>query len=138
MRPTMKKIIPRYLTFCFLIAITCVAGCAPVTITPSTHPNLTTLGKITYVRVQDIKTRREGEQLQAYVTLLNSHRKNEVLYYRFRWLDSDGILVGDEPTWRTITFFGEQTKTLKGSTTNPGASDFNLEIAADKAKSLLN
>ena len=113
-------------------------SCTPITITPDTHPNIVPLGKLSFVQVQDVKNRREGDKLQAHVSLLNSNRKSETIYYRFKWLDSDGLAIGDEPVWKTETFFGEQSKVINGSTTNSAAIDFTLELASGKAKSLRN
>lgn len=107
-----------------------VVACAPITITPQTHDNIKPLGRLTYIKVEDVKVRK-NDQLQVYITLLNSHRKNEKIYYRFKWLDSDGIELGDKPVWKTQIFYGEQTQVIKGVTQDPRAVDFEFEIASD-------
>ena len=89
------------------------------------------------IKVLDVKSSTKSGQLQATITLLNSHRKSETLYYRFKWLDQDGVPI-DNSSWKTLIFYGEQSQVLKGVATVTGASDFILELASDKARSIKN
>jgi uncharacterized protein YcfL len=120
---------------CLLITL---LACSTKTITPETHAKVVPLGNVHEVKVQNVTYRRENGFLTAYITLLNSHRHREELLYRFNWVDSYGLPVGSEESWKPKLIQGEQTVTLRGMAKNEAAVDFKIELSSDNANAINN
>src|SRR5207302_213682 len=61
------------------------------------------------------------EQLMQCSIELQSHtHDSQKLYYSWRWMDSDGFALSDDP-WRFLPLLGDEHKQLSGTATQPRA-----------------
>jgi len=79
-------------------------------------------------KVLSIHTTVDDKKMKAQVELTNDRGRRDVIYYRFKWQDSDGVQVGDVENWKTASFEGGQTDTVVGVAPSEVAVDFRFEI----------
>lgn len=117
----------------FLILLACVAaaaltavGCAKDEITPKlAYPQ--THGD-NGVRVVSLQASRQGDILTVQAELKNTNSANARAYYRFRWLDGEGTVIGSNALWKPVLIYGNQSIFVKDSAPSPNASDYRLEL----------
>jgi uncharacterized protein YcfL len=80
------------------------------------------------VEVSEMRVVRRNETLIVQTDLKNSERKDRQVFYRFKWLDSSGMQVGDGEPWKQLTIYGQQVQTLKGIAPTSATTDFRLEM----------
>ncbi|MDR2165941.1 MAG: YcfL family protein [Zoogloeaceae bacterium] len=102
---------------------------AQVTGDGSIASKVESLGEMANLKVSDLRVvaRRDG-LLRVQVTITNESSANEQLYYRFRWLDNDGLVVWEEEPWKPEVVYGLQSKILTGIAPTFQATDFRLEV----------
>ena len=71
---------------------------------------------------------RKADVLVVQADLYNVTKKNRTVFYRFRWLDSDGSQVGDGEAWKKLPVLGEQTQTIRGVAPTSAVVDLRLEM----------
>ena len=106
----MKQTLIRGLLGCALLGLTPLAALAaePGTIASKVEE----LGKMTYLKVVDLRAVKRDGLLRIQATLENSSSDVQQLYYRFRWLDEDGFVVWEEEPWKPETVYGLQKKVI--------------------------
>lgn len=90
------------------------------------------LGKMTYLKVADLRAVKRDGLLRIQATLENTSSDNQQLYYRFRWLDADGFTVWDEEAWKPEVVYGMQKKVIAVVAPTFKATDFRLELQSPK------
>lgn len=90
------------------------------------------LGKMTYLKVTDMRAVKRDGLLRIQVTISNTDNSNQQLYYRFRWLDDDGFTVWDEEAWKPEVIYGMQKKVIHAVSPSFKATDFRLELQSPK------
>lgn len=90
------------------------------------------LGPMTYLRVSEMRAVKRDGLLRVQVTVSNITTSNQQLYYRFRWLDSDGFTVWEEEPWKPELVYGQQKKVIQAVSPSLKASDFRLEVQSPK------
>lgn len=90
------------------------------------------LGKMSYLKVTDLRAVKRDGLLRIQVTISNTDNSNQQLYYRFRWLDDDGFTVWDEEAWKPETLYGLQKKVIQAVSPTFKATDFRLELQSPK------
>lgn len=114
---------------CAFVAMFAFAGCAKDTITPHlAYPQMHGDGG---VRVVEFKETRQGGVLAVQAELKNSNSSNTRAYYRFRWLDAAGNIIGTNAVWKPIVIYGNQNVIITDSAPSRDASDYRLELNAD-------
>lgn len=86
------------------------------------------LGEMTYLKVTDMRAVRRNNLLRIQFTVTNSSNKKEQLYYRFRWLDEDGMTVWEEEPWKPELIYGKQGKIINVVAPTFKAVDFKIEM----------
>lgn len=86
------------------------------------------LGKMTYLKVTDLRAAKRDGLLRIQATITNSNSENQRFYYRFKWLDSDGFEVWEEESWKPGTIYGLQKKTINAVSPSLKATDFRIEL----------
>ena len=86
------------------------------------------LGKMTFLKITDMRAVRRDNLLRIQFTMSNMSPKNEQLYYRFRWLDADGFTVWEEEPWKPELIYGKQNKFISVVSPTFKATDFKLEV----------
>ena len=126
----MKQTLIRGLLGCALLGLTPLAALAaePGTIASKVEE----LGKMTYLKVVDLRAVKRDGLLRIQATLENSSSDVQQLYYRFRWLDEDGFVVWEEEPWKPETVYGLQKKVINAVSPSFKATDFRIELQSPK------
>lgn len=83
-------------------------------------------GKMTYLKVTDLRATRRDNLLRIQAEVTNSSNGNQQLYYRFKWLDQDGFTVWDEEPWKPVIIYGAQKQVISVVSPTFKATDFRL------------
>jgi uncharacterized protein YcfL len=113
------------------IAATLAAGLAAADTAPASGgaaSKLVLRGDAQGIKVVEMRLVRKNDMLVVQADLQNTSNNDRQIFYRFRWLDSNGNQVGDGETFKQVGFMGQQLQTLKGIAPQPNASDFRLEM----------
>lgn len=84
------------------------------------------------LQMVDLRSQRRNDILVVQAEVVNTDLKDVRLYYRFRWLDAGGMQVGDGEGWKPLVFMGKQNQLLRGTAYGPQATDFLIEMSAEK------
>lgn len=88
-------------------------------------------GGLLGVQTIDLRSQRRNDILVVQAEMKNYDIKDVRLYYRFRWIDADGMQVGDGEVWKPLVFLGKQSQYIKGTAYGPQATDFRIEMSAE-------
>lgn len=115
-----------------LIAAALLAGCA--TPQPPAHGSAASkvvkMGNVSDIDIGPMRVARENGFMTVKVSLNNTGRGNQTVFYRFAWLGNDGFPVADEESWKTLTLYGKQSSVLPAIAPVPQATDFRIEVQA--------
>lgn len=122
------------------IAMTAVLGaalfCSPVVAHAAEGGSIASkieeLGKMTYLKVSDMRAVKRDGLLRIQTTFSNSSSDTQQFYYRFRWLDDDGFTVWEEEPWKPEVVYGLQKKVINVASPSFKATDFRLELQSSK------
>ena len=102
----------------------------PVAMAPSAAPSMASKieeqGKMTYLKVTDLRATRRDNLLRIQAEVTNTSNGNQQLYYRFKWLDQDGFTVWDEEPWKPLIIYGAQKQVISVVSPTFKATDFRL------------
>lgn len=126
----------KQLLFCLAVAsvLTSIAvGAQPVApaATPGIASKLIVRGDLQGLQVIDLRSQVRNDVNVVQAEVYNFGVGDTRLYYRFRWLDSGGMQVGDGEVWKPMVFLGRQTQYLKGTAPSPKATEFMIEMSAE-------
>ena len=93
---------------------------------PSIASKLEEQGKMTYLKVTDLRAVRRDNLLRVQAEITNSSNGNQQLYYRFKWLDQDGFTVWEDEPWKPMIVYGAQKQIINVVSPTFKASDFRL------------
>ena len=85
-------------------------------------------GTANNVIVKEIRTTTVNGKMIVDFTLLNDRGRRDVVNYRLRWLDPNGITVTQYDPWETIALEGHEQSVLSVTAPIPEATDFKLEL----------
>lgn len=88
-------------------------------------------GGILGLQAIDLRSQRRNDVLVVQAEVANTQPHDVRLYYRFRWVDANGMQIGDGEVWKPLVFLGLQTQYLKGTAYGPQAADFQIEMSAE-------
>lgn len=99
------------------------------TATPSgVASKLAVRGETHGVEVPEMRVVRKNDILTVQADLINNYPHDRVVYYRFRWLDSNGNQVGDGEAWKQTGLMGLGLQTVKSVAPASVVTDFRLEM----------
>ncbi len=88
-------------------------------------------GTLEGVQVVDLRSQRKNDVMVVQAELMNQIVKDVRVYYRFRWLDSAGMQVGDGEVWKPLMMLGKQSQFIRSTAPGPQAMDFKIEMSAE-------
>ena len=103
----------------------------PPAISAGIASKLIVRGELQGLQVIDLRAQRRNDVLVVQAEVANTRRNDLRLYYRFRWVDADGMQVGDGEGWKPLVFLGLQRQYLRGTAYGPQATDFQIEVSAE-------
>ena len=93
---------------------------------PTIASKLEEQGRMNNLRVTDLRAVKRDNLLRIQAEITNLSPGNQQLYYRFKWLDSDGFTVWEEELWKPVLIYGNQKQLLNAVSPTFKASDFRL------------
>jgi uncharacterized protein YcfL len=88
-------------------------------------------GELQGLQTVDLRSQRRNDVMVVQAEIMNMDTRDLRLYYRFRWLDANGMQVGDGEVWKPLVFLGKQSQFIKGTAYGPQATDFRIEMSAE-------
>jgi len=95
---------------------------------PAVAAKLATRGDLKGIRVYEMRMVRRNDVLVVEADINNTLNDDRFVYYRFKWVDSGGMQVGDGESWKQLKVMGQQTQTVKAVAPNSNGADFRLEF----------
>lgn len=92
------------------------------------RPETRVVGSANAVQVTGLKTITETGKLLLEVAIKNDRGRRDIVYYRVRWLDGVGVMLGQYEPWATESLEGFQQTVLTLQSPYPNAADFRFEI----------
>ena len=91
-------------------------------------------GKMTYLRVSDLRATKRDNLLRVQAEITNTSNDNQQLYYRFKWLDQDGFSVWEDEPWKPLIVYGAQRQIINVVSPSFKATDFRLVLQSPDNK----
>ncbi len=88
--------------------------------------------QLSVIKVVTAKATRTNDLLRVQAEVLNEGSANQQLYYRFRWLDKEGFVVGGEEVWKPVIFYSNQKRILDTVAPTQDVEDFKIEMSTPK------
>lgn len=104
---------------------------APASASSGIAAKLLVRGELQGLQTVDLRSQRRNDVLVVQAEIMNMDARDLRLYYRFRWLDANGMQVGDGEVWKPLVFLGKQSQFIKGTAYGPQATDFRIEMSAE-------
>lgn len=95
---------------------------------PTIASRVEELGKITYLKISDLRAVKRDNLLRIQVEITNTSNENQQLYYRFKWLDRDGFSVWDDEPWKPLVVYGNQKQQIAVVSPTFKATDFRIVL----------
>lgn len=80
------------------------------------------------VRVTDLRAVQSDRLLRVQAELTNFSSSDRQVYYRFKWLDSNGFSVWDDEAWKPMLIYGGQKQLVSAVPPSLHATDFRLVL----------
>ena len=92
------------------------------------EPTTKVVGKANDVTVREIRTQTiNGRMIVDYV-LYNDRGRRDVINYRVRWLDPNGMTISQYDPWETVALEGHEQSVLSVTAPTMAATDFRIEL----------
>ena len=95
---------------------------------PAVAAKLATRGELKGIRVYEMRMVRRADVLVVEADIRNTENDDRFVFYRFKWVDTGGMQVGDGESWKQLKVMGQQTQTVKAVAPNSNGADFRLEF----------
>lgn len=90
------------------------------------------LGQFNAIEVLDIRTATVNDRMDISFEIKNKRGMRDVVQYRLRWLDANGLAVAQYDPWETIAIEGHEQKMVNLMAPTPKAVDFRIELQSNK------
>lgn len=81
------------------------------------------------IQISDVKSAMAGDIMRAQVTLRSKDKDTLPFQYRFEWYDASGLEINSGAgSWKPLTLYGRESKTVQGVAPDPRAKEFKLKI----------
>jgi uncharacterized protein YcfL len=95
---------------------------------PAVAAKVALRGDANGIRIPEIRAVRRNDILIVQSDLLNVGNSDRTVFYRYRWLDSNGNQVGDGESWKQMAMLGQAQQTVKSVAPSSVVTDFRLEM----------
>ncbi len=80
------------------------------------------------VGISDLRATSQDRLLRVQAELKNASATNRQMYYRFEWMDQQGIAVWDDEPWKPLIVYGNNKQTISVSSPSFKATSFRLVV----------
>ncbi len=91
-------------------------------------PKERVIGTARSFKVTKIGTVAVDGKLRVQLEVLNDRGRRDVLYFRAKWMDATGSMIGQYEPWKTESFEGGQSSMIVIDAPSQKAVDFRIEI----------
>ncbi|MBL8415005.1 MAG: DUF1425 domain-containing protein [Propionivibrio sp.] len=120
---------PIYLAVCLLALAPMVASGANPAGVPVNHGYATlTQDGSDAIAISDLRATRQDRLLRVQAELNNASSTNRQVYYRFEWMDQQGLAVWDDEPWKPLIVYGHNKQTISVSSPSFKATSFRLVV----------
>jgi uncharacterized protein YcfL len=117
---------PLSLAVCFALAPMLAAGSNQASL-PVGHGYATLTGSAN-IGISDLRATRQDRLLRVQADLNNASASNRQVYYRFEWMDQQGLAVWDDEPWKPLIVYGNNKQTISVSSPTFKATSFRLVV----------
>lgn len=110
-----------------------LSGCAtaPKPVAPNSIPaKVEQHGEMDYLVVSNIMATKRNHLMAVQAEITNTDSNNQQMFYRFKWLDRGGMVIGDDEAWQPLLVYAGQKQTINGLAPSPQASDFRILVSS--------
>ena len=125
----MKKLILN-LSVVTTLALTACATPLPPPAPNSIPTKVEQHGEMDYLVVSNIMATKRNHLMAIQAEITNTDSNNQQLFYRFKWLDRNGMVIGDDEAWQPLLVYAGQRQTINGLAPSPQASDFRILVSS--------
>ena len=130
---------PIKLVQCLVVVATSTLFACATTPPPPPAPNsipakVEQLGEMSYLQISNIIATKRNHLMALQAEVFNSDSNNQQLYYRFKWLDRNGIVIGDDEAWQPLLVYAGQRQTINALAPSPQAVDFRIMVSSPDNK----
>lgn len=119
---------PLSLAVCLALAPLAAAGANPASV-PVSHGYATlTQSGSDAIGISDLRATRQDRLLHVQAELNNASPTNRQVYYRFEWMDRQGLAVWDDEPWKPLIVYGNNKQTINVSSPSFKAASFRLVV----------
>lgn len=124
----MKKLI---LNLSVVTTLALTACATPLPPAPNSIPTkVEQHGEMDYLVVSNIMATKRNHLMAIQAEITNTDSNNQQLFYRFKWLDRNGMVIGDDEAWQPLLVYAGQRQTINGLAPSPQASDFRILVSS--------
>jgi len=119
---------PVSLAICLALAPMLATAANPASV-PAAHGYATlTQDGSAAIGIGDLRATRQDRLLRVQAELNNSSATNRQVYYRFEWMDQQGLAVWDDEPWKPLIVYGNNKQTISVSSPSFKATSFRLVV----------
>jgi uncharacterized protein YcfL len=96
------------------------------------QPATKVVGKANEVAVREIRTQTVNGRLLVDYVLFNDRGRRDVVNYRVRWLDPNGMTISQYDPWESVALEGHEQAVLSVSAPTVAATDFRIELKTNQ------
>lgn len=96
------------------------------------EPSVKVVGKVNSIVVKEIRTRTLNNRMIVDYILYNDRGLRDVINYRVRWLDSNGMMVSQYDPWETVALEGHEQSVLSVTAPTTTSNDFRIELKSNQ------
>jgi uncharacterized protein YcfL len=96
------------------------------------EPGAKVVGKANDIKVSEIRTQTINGRITVDFLLTNDRGRRDVINYRVRWLDQNGLTVSQYDPWETVALEGHEQSVLSVTAPVATATDFRLELKTNQ------
>ncbi len=124
----MKKLV---LSLSIVAALALTACATPPPPAPNSIPTkVEQHGVMDYLVVSNIMATKRNHLMAIQAEITNTDSNNQQMFYRFKWLDRNGMVIGDDEAWQPLLVYAGQRQTINGLAPSPQASDFRILVSS--------
>ena len=91
-------------------------------------PATKVVGKANDVIVREIRTQTINGRMTVDYVLYNDRGRRDIINYRVRWLDPNGMAISQYDPWDTVALEGHEQSVLSVTAPLMSATDFRIEF----------
>ncbi|MBF0612945.1 MAG: YcfL family protein [Magnetococcales bacterium] len=110
------------------LSMALLSACASVPDTVMQDPHVEALGKMSNLAIPVIRGAEKNGFLGVQAEVVNYATSPQTMHYRFRWMDSSGMVVGSEEAWKVAVLQALDKKFITAVAPVKQAVDFRMVV----------